>query len=618
MDSSRLRRTLEQLLDAQRDDARLRDHLEGLQRDEAFPGLTWYWGPRLYERNRAMFRPFILTHFSDWERGRLQWRRIKWSDHERSLEAWLAAARTSRDTALVRRLLRWKYAGDNWGIDPKQWNAALLRAYQAASGPAARAVALDEFDDWFELDEDTALSLHASGRASRDFILKHLPRTFWGGEKRKLWTRLYEAAAAAGDEKLQFALYRRQKPINEWSAEVLALATQIPDSQQLNEELLRRHPEGFDLKLGDTFVKLLQARGRDVMPYVQEKLKEVYGGWYGSKPEPLVALAESRGWWDLWAEVIRTGSDDKLFNKHVGQLLVVSKVPEADRLSRLAALAGVSREWNWPGFGLARVHALNDELAATMYRRYPHLIHGAFRPHVTPTWWQGYPKLLQAGQEAGDEDLIDLLASRYVTRVRYGWGGAKDLLATADRLATDYQALRDRDPMAFARRAANVLTRIPAYSISGYTQLLRTNSLARLLLVRSFDAFLSVPEAVQDLVEGSDIHVQMLAYRVLAQDDHRARRLAVHSLDILMGTLWRPLHRKTRLAAFEALANAARADAEAGRIILHRSRQALRLPDKKYPKEQLIGLIGRVLDARPELRGEREQPVIYRRQEQTA
>jgi hypothetical protein len=182
-------------------------------------------------------------------------------------------------------------------------------------------------------------------------------------------------------------------------------------------------------------------------------------------------------------------------------------------------------------------------------------------------------------------------------------------------LAKDYQALRDRDPEAFARRAADVLTHIPAFAIYSYSQLLRTNTLARLLFVRSFDTFLAVPQAVQDLVEGSDIHVQMLAYRVLGQDDERARRLAVECLDILIGTLWRPLHRKTRLAAFDALANAATADAEAARLVLHRSREALRLPDTKYPKEQLIGLIGRVLAARPELRGPHEQPVVYRRQE---
>ena len=106
-----------------------------------------------------------------------------------------------------------------------------------------------------------------------------------------------------------------------------------------------------------------------------------------------------------------------------------------------------------------------------------------------------------------------------------------------------------------------------------------------------------------------------LGYRVLAQDDDRARQSAVDVLEILLGTLLRPLHRKTRMAAFGALANAARADQTAAARVLRRAREALRLPDTRYPKEQLIGLIGAILHAWPALRGPRERPVVFGLQE---
>lgn len=614
--SDRLRQSLQQLVEAQPDDQRLRDHLEGLQRDEALPGLTWFWGPRLYARNRVLFRPFILNHFSDWERTGLRWQRVPWSEHAAQLEPWLQAARTHRDTALVRRLLRWKYAGRRWGVDPARWNAALLEAYRTAGQPAARAGVLDEFDDWFELDEDTGLALYATDRASGPFLLKHLPHSFWGAEKRALWKRLAAAAQQAGDEDLYFRLYRKQVPVKQWQAEVVALADAIRDPQRLCDELDRRHPEGYGLAVGDALLKLLENRGRDVLPYIRSKLTEVLGGWYGPRAEPIVTLAERRGWWDLWAAAIRANRHPELFNRAVAEVLDNPNLAEGDRLTRLEALAGVSREWNWPGFGLAVIHGLKDDIAARLYARYPALVHGPYKPNVTPTWWQGYPQLLAAAQQADDEELVDLLASRYATRVRfpYAFGNTKELdqiLQTAEALGAYYQALRDRDPLDFARRASNVLTRIPAYAIHSYARLLQTNQLARLLFVRSFDAYLGAPTAVRDLVEGSDIHVQGLAYRVLAQDDDRARQLAVQTLEILIGTLSRPLHRQTRLAAFAALANAARADAGAARTILLRAREALRLPDRRYPKEQLIGLIGHVLHQRPELRGPKEQPVVY-------
>ena len=110
-----------------------------------------------------------------------------------------------------------------------------------------------------------------------------------------------------------------------------------------------------------------------------------------------------------------------------------------------------------------------------------------------------------------------------------------------------------------------MLTRIPAYATFNQQQLLRTNDLARLLFVRSLDPYLAVPQAVQDLVEGSDIHVRCWPTACWRSDDARARALAADNVDILLGTLLRPLHRKTRLAAFDALANAARARARRSR-----------------------------------------------------
>ena len=474
---------------------------------------------------------------------------------------------------------------------------------------------LDEFDVGCQLSEETAIALYRADRAAGPFILRHLRRGLWGDEKRVLWTRLAASAEEAGDAELRWALYRKQVPLKQWQAEVLALAEHVGDSDALNQELERRHPEGWGIDRSGAALKLLERRGREVLPYVRAKLADLLGGWFTNRAKPFVKLAERKGWWDLWAAVIRANRDAGLFNEALAGLLADKAISEDDRLGRLRALAGVSREWNWPGFGLAMVHGLKDELAVQLYRRYPALIRGPFKPHVTPTWWQGYPQLLAAAQETGDEELIDLLASRYATQVRWEviWNRKERdrIMATADDLGDYYQRIRDRDPVLFARRAANVLTRIPAYAIHSYPRLLRTNKLARLLFVRSFDALLAVPGAVRDLVEGSDIHVQMLAYNVLAQNDDRARALAVESLDILIGTLLRPLHRKTRLAAFAALANAARADADAARMVHRRAREALRLPDKKYPKEELIGLIGQVLHVRAELRGPREQPVIY-------
>jgi len=619
MNEKQLRRAIEQLLESQPDNQRLRDNLEGLSRDPLLPALTWYWGPKLYARSSAVFRPFILNHFSEWMTAGNRWQRLQWSDHAAELEAWLQAARAKRDSTLIRRMHRWKYAAaKGWGVDVARWNAAMVEAYRAAPTAAARTIALDEFDDWFKLDESTALSLYATDRSSAAFILKHLPVSYWGGEKRVMWDKLGAAARSAGDEATFFALYRKMMPVGRWEAEVLTLADAVVEQAELNRLLESRHLDGFDVERGATVLKLLEKRGRDVMPYVRAKLEQTIGGWgKDDQTKKFVDLAERKGWWDLWSASIRAARNAKLFNECVGKLMRDDALDDATRRKRLRALAGASREWNWPGLGLAIIHSLDDNLACLVYARYPDLIRGPLRANVTPTWWRGYPNLVRAAQVANDDDLVDTLASRYATRISWAlwWGRKKGPDAddkTASEIAAYYQAIRDRDPIEFSRRASNVLTRIPAYATFNQDRLLRTNDLARLLFVRSLDQYLAVPQAVQDLVEGSNIHVMMLAYRVLALPDPRARALAADNIEILIGTLLRPLHRKTRLAAFDALANAARASETVARRVHARAREALKLPNKRYPKAELIGLIGRVLAVHPGLASEAERPVIYR------
>lgn len=651
MDSKQLRRTIEQLLQSQPDNKRLRDNLEGLVKLRNFPGHTWFWGPKLYARSRPLFRPLILNQFSDWlvnDAGR--WERVKWADHEAELEAWLVDARASRDVALVRRLHSWKFANARgWGRDDQRYVAALKEAYQAAPTAAARAIVLDEFDDWFSLDEATARALYGADRAASAFILKHLPRSYWDDAKRQMWEGLGGDARIKGDNKLYGALYRALMPVKRWEEEVQLLGQAIADPVQLNDALNERHITGYGLKRGPVVLKLLQKRGRDVFPYVREHLSDFVGGWDGDPVKPIVELAAKNGWWDLWASAIRTGRGAQHFNKAVSDLVSDETLDDATRRERLKALAGASQEWNWPGVGLAMVHSLDDTPAVALYKRYPDLVHGPFKPNVTPTWWRPSNGLLEAALLARDEELIDIIASRTVTRVQNRWdddqeqkaqasfadwekslggGGnetAKPARAQAKKtdkpkpksaksvLADYYQGIRDKDEDAFARRAANVLTRIPAYAVYDMNGVLRSNPLARLMFVRSLDSYLAVPGAVRDLIEGSEINVMMLAYRILAQDDVRARQIAADNIEILLGTLLRPIFRKTRLPAFDALANAARHDEETAKRVLQRARDALRLPDKKYPKEELIGLIAKVLAAQPALAEARERPVIYRR-----
>jgi len=607
-------RRVRELLRTVADDRALRTEFEGLARQPAFPGLTWLWGPELYRRQRVLFRPFILSYFSSWQFDPpWTWRHTAWKGETADrLEAWFRECDERDDHELFRRLYQWKLTPTvGWRPDTKPLVEDLRRRLAAASTPASRTVVLQKFDLWFELDEPTAVDIYRRvGPAAGPFLLKHLSVRFswWGGSTRELWKDLHAAAVAAGDGKTADALFRRQAPLEAWEAEALAACDRIRDPEALSEHLGRIHPEGWGLDLGKPFVRLLERRGMDLWPYVRGRLFQVQPGLiFRSGYDDLLDLARRKEWWPLWAGLMRSSAPPAAFNREIRALADDTRLPEAAVRERLRLLAGVGWELNLPGLGIARLAPLDDETAVRLYDRFPDLVQGAFRAHLFFTSGLTYPKTIARLRERGDDDLVDHLASRAVTRLAGWWG--QDAVNAAESLSAIYEGLRD-DPAVFARRAAGVLGRIPAFAIRDYHPLVRENRLARLLFERSLASWHDDAAAIANLVEAPEIHVQALAYRILGQPTPHAARAARDNLPVLIGTLLRPLHRRTRTLAFAALENAA-TDEEAARRIVARAREALDLPDVRYPKERLLGLIGRLLARWPGLRAPAERPVLY-------
>lgn len=637
-----IRQELLELLGRKDLDAReLLEQLERLAREYAFDGLTWLFGPELYTRNRVLFRPFLLSHFSTvaFERPWV-WTNVDWKPE---LEAWLRQVDEADDVELFRRLYDWKHRRDRQSH--KAWNEEVLRRARSAADRHRRGLELSKMESWRPLSEETAVELyHLDRTLAGPFILKHLPVAYsvWGGERRSLWEQLSRTLREADDEELYFALYRRQVPLKQWVADVTELArssrssggphlkemktsrsapsesaspaASFPDGKgrrvrddelragdNLVSELRKRHPEGWGLDLGEGFYRLVEARGRDVFPYVLPELHRLARGLFKGSFRKLMELARQRQWFDLWSALLRTCASNDEFESEVKAVLN-GGLSDHDKERRLALLGGVGEEWNFGPFSMARVRPLKDALAQALYARFPELLRGPLKANLVAGYWESYPGLLDRAIAAGDEELLDFLASRLVSRSG-GWF-TKQVMAQADKLADYY---KDQP----VRRAVAVLGQVPAYVLWDYSGLIRTNRLARLLYERSVSSYLEDAAALRDLMEAPEIHAQVLAYRALALDDPRARELAAANLDLLLGTLLRPLHRRTRLVAFQALANAAAFDVESARRVHSRAREALDLPDKRYPKDELVGLIGSILWKWPELRSPEEEPVVY-------
>ncbi len=621
MEPKDLEHAIRRLLSEDWPDDHLRTKLEALaEQEENFNGFTWLWGPILYRRNRVLFRPFILAHFGQFiRRSRLRFETVAWKGApSQSLEPWLTEVDQRDDLELFRRLYEWKLTALGTGLVRdarlKVILPDLLRRFRAAPTRSARAIVLQKFALWFELDEPTALELYRTDPLTAGpFILRHLPSP-WLDKNRALWRQLLAAADTHRDEKFRWDLYRRQVPLTVWETDVRALCTRERDPAELHRLLEQHHPAGHGRSIGACFLRQLEQRGRDVFPYITRHLGAVrYGVFSAGDYGKLLELARARGWWDLWAAIIRVCANPKDFNREITRLLDDTSLPRDEVLRRLAGLSGVSRELNFPGFGLALVHQLDESTALGLLEKFPDLLRGPYLAHLQVSPWAGsFAKLIAELIRRSEDDLLDHVAARIATRVSNRYNSKnRDMLADAERLADHYAALKS-DETRFSRRAASVLTRIPAFAIYNYNQLIRDNRLARLLFERSASAYLADARSLRDLVEGSEIHVQALAYRALGLRDERAPALAVENLSLLLGTLFRPLQRPTRTLALRALANAATTPENAARI-LTKAREALDLPDDHYPKETLLGLIASLLTRWPALRGPREEPVVYRR-----
>ncbi len=592
----------------------LRTRLEELAGHRSFAGFTWLWGPLLYERNRVLFRPFILSHFSSFlVNETFTWKWVEWrSDKAAALDKWLDEVDRYDDVELFRRLYAWKTAkGRFHQIDNTKVHIDLCNRFEEAGSPARRATVLDKFELWFTLDEPSAQKLYAvDGRAAKPFIIRHLPLAWWSQNKRNLWKSLYDLAIEKDDGEMAFALYRKQIPLPAWRSEILQLCDSVRDSEELNEELAKRHPEGYGIEYGEIFYHLVMKRGRDVLPYVVKNLRRAWfrRGLLKTGYEKLAELSYQREWLDLWSALTRIVLPQKDYNNAISKLLDDNRLSLEQKTQRLLLLCGASREWNFPGLGFMQVQQLDDEVAVKLYEKLPHLLRGPFKANISVTWGRPYKKLLEKAIAVKDEVIIDYLAARLATR----WGVSADeqLKSIIDSLSSYYEAFRSDTPV-FSRRASDVLSQIPAFAIYNYDAIIKDNRLARLLFERSFSSYLDDAVAVRNLLEAPEIHVQTMIYRALGLRDERAARLAAANLDILMGTLLRPLHRRTRMAAFDALENAISTTAEAAARVCSRAREAFELPEVRYPKERLLGLVGSILRRWPELREEGEEPLVY-------
>jgi hypothetical protein len=494
----------------------------------------------------------------------------------------------------------------------QRWREALAARYPAAPTSEARSAVLAELDQPHLLDEDTALALYAvQPLLSSPFILRHLPRGRRADDARLPWARLMGQALARNDAVLHFALYRMQAGPEEWARDTWELARRMPDAAALCDELERRHPQRWRADIGPHLVALARERGQHMLPYLERHAADVWSPRRRSGHEEMAALAQKRGWWELWATLIRNCAPAGQYDREVMALLQ-DAIDEPSVRQRLLVLAGV-----WTPLGearrAARVKPLREDTLLALYQRFPHLLRGPFRAQLDPAPVRPLGRLVALALEQRDEELIDHLASRLAAhRAR---SGAERLLESARRVALHLGAAGDEAQL--DRRAASILRKVPAIP-GGIHAASSRNALTRLLVERAAHACTTQPGLAADFLSAGELHVRVVAVRALTASLEAAASLqrgqqappATPVAANLLDALSRPLPAGVRHRAVKALARV-ELDAPVRERVAAWARAALQR--QAAPDADLVALLGMQLARLPGLRAEGEHATVLRR-----
>jgi hypothetical protein len=598
------------LNDAALDDEKLLGKLKELSASKFLGHFTWWYGPRLYSRNKTLFRAFILAHFrttgvGDGQTGPV-FNLVPWGTGQgKGLALWLDEADRSDDVLLTRQLIEWKVLGMGWKAGRTWLAQELVTRMKAAQSVPVRDVVMAKFDVWLlELDEQTAIRVYRAGAdQTRAFILRHLA-FMWdvNSAERMLARHLHEKAIKAEDYALADVIYRRRVPMAKWERDAVEMCKQIPEPALLMDRLRRTEPigPGVDLKYG--LIKILEARGKDVLPYAVRSVHDASRGWQGKHQAPYLEAAKTNKWWELWAQAARTPGNDAEFSEQVEWVLMSPGVPALAKRVLLGMLANVAADAGHSGLGVPKPVTLGDKQALMLYKMFPEILRGPLRAVINYNGaanHRGYQTLITEVGAKQDWAMLDSMASQVMTL--YVGSTGKNLNSKVrddlERFRGYFKALKEKDPGAFALRAAGVLSLLRSSdAVAGME-----NPVARLFLSRTRENLLSQWQVLCDMAESANDAVRGLAFKTLAVNDPRAKKAALTCVDALMGVMLAPLNTRMRRDGLAALANAGEADLEAAKMILPRAQDALEIADRRYPRQGLVSLIGRLMGAWPEL-----------------
>jgi hypothetical protein len=514
-----MRPRIARLLEAALDRGTLLRELTLLSAEPGFQECADLWGPALYERDSNFFERFLLRHLSVREAPVIQalLPRIEADGNDELFHS------------LYARVTR-----------PEAWNADLL-ALAGSPEPDERvlsALARRRLTGyWFRLDGDTALAIYRRNPALfGDFVAGSVNAEVQSSAE--AYSELLEEASRHGDENFYWRLFRQVAGPDEWVRAVRQLLVSTVPPDAILGELRRRHPEYVHDLDAAVLAELVEKYGGVVLPYIEEN-----ADWISRKGAAhLLAAAERLGDEALYWRIFFRVGNARQWNE---SLLELAKQPLA------AGDWAVALRLRTPPADATGRWTLAPETALALYHRDAALA----RPMIEQWTRDVSVPLFEAAEQAGDEDLLDLLTTHVVWNL--GWRVVYDAYPTESErrykkvkasalaeLEQWGQTITERldrlyaaSPASYVTAATRILSRLDQTDGWSFQRNLDRNPVFTYLYRRHHAAWLAAPAAVRELLETLNPLAEGIALEILGETGPAAADCTVENLPLLRAAL---------------------------------------------------------------------------------
>ncbi|HLV97983.1 MAG TPA: hypothetical protein VKT82_04830 [Ktedonobacterales bacterium] len=560
---------LEQMLSANLDRGALLREMERLSQEPAFGTFASLWAPALYERDASFFEAFLLKRLE--------------SRHANTIRILLPLAEAAGQDTLFMGLYR-KVA------DQDTWNGELLALARSTQPEeqVLRAVQRREMSQrWFTLYEDVALALYRrQPERLAAFIRQHVRRGWGYGHES--YRHLRAEVKQQGDEELSWALFRELAEPGEWEHSVAELLFDKVPAEAVVAELRKRHSTHlWEANTGILGI-FVERYGHVVLPYIEENLN-----WIARRSgERMLDAAEKLGDEDLYWRIFFKAGDPAKWNKALREVLE-RPLSDAALLLEVQRRMPPAQRWSW--------WRMEKDVALRFYRRNAEM----FRPYLERFLYEPDESLFGEAERVGDEEMLDFLSFWGLRQVagliwraypspslQRWWKPDEKLQKQVEhlgKLLTDrFDRLCAESPATYVQHAANILSRFEAFEVWSFGRNLDHNPAFAYLYRQHRDAWLQSSDGIRELLESTNIYVQIFGLDILGEGGVDAAERVVENLVLLRALLLGRARRSTKRLALRCLEQAARQSAAAAARVLPLLEEALHFQGKRAIDERLM------------------------------